>query len=258
MIEEIESARWKLTPGFDMDAGVSLAATSRIARAFDLGSVAANNPWCSFAVFDGKGEWSSAKDAKNHAEAALSPTIAYCKPKTGTFEVPLAFGLTGDVRSRWGTFEEGEGDTKKTVEGNQSVAGIGLTLLLPSAPSWLQGFEVTASYYQVIDSEGDLTAPEALDIDHLQARLKSRILPLLQTKRFKEVALVLDGRASRALEGLDKGELEYYTSLALEVGSKKTAATVRWESGKEVGFDYDKKIVFGVLLRLLGLEPGGS
>jgi hypothetical protein len=254
MIEEVESARFKLTPGFDIETGASLSATSRIAHAFDLGGIRINNPWHAFAVFDGKGEWSSAADAKNHAEAALSPTVAYLF-QTG---IPFAVGLTADLRSRWGTFEEGEGDQKKTVEGNQIVAGAGFTVLVPSPPSWLEGVELTAAYYQVIDSEGDLSAPETLDVDHLQARLKSRLLPFVNFKPLKSVALVVDGRASRALQGPDEGDFEYYTSLALEVGSKKTAATVRWESGKEVGFKYDEKLVLGVLLRLLGVGRGGS
>lgn len=252
MIEEVESARFKLTPGFDIETGASVSATSRIAHAFNLGGIRPDNPWHAFAVFDGKGEWSSAADAKNHAEAALSPTVAYL------FPAKVALGLTVDLRSRWGTFEEGEGDQKKTAEGNQTVAGAGLTFLVPSPPSWLEGVELTAAYYQVIDSEGDLSTPDTLDVDHLQARLKSRLVPFVNFKPLKSVALVVDGRASRALQGPDEGDFEYYTSLALEVGSKKTAATVRWESGKEVGFKYDEKLVLGVLLRLLGVGSGGS
>jgi hypothetical protein len=257
MLEEIEDARWKLTPGFDVETGLGLSATSRIAHAFDIGDAdrVTDNPWCSFAVFDGKGEFSSAQDATNHAEGVLSSTIAYCRRTPGTFKVPVAVGLTADFRSKWGTFEEGEGDQKKTFEGNQSIVGAGLTVLMPSPPSWLKGLEFTTAYYRVIDSEGDLPVAEDLDIDHLQARLKSKVAPF-DNLLLKEVAFIIDGRASWPLEGANKDDVEYYTSLALEIGSGKTAGTVRWERGKEVGFEYDRKLVLGVILRLLG--AGGS
>lgn len=258
MVEEVENARFKLTPGFDAETGVSLAATSRIAHAFDIGGT--GSPWCSFAVFDGKGELSSAEDATNHAEAALSSTVAYCRTRKGTsgvpVEVPLVVGLTADFRSKWGRFEEGKGDQKMTLKGNQSIVGAGLTVLFPTAPAWLDSFELTGAYYTVVDSKGNLTVPKELDADHVQARLKSRLLPFPDNsnKLLKDVALVVDGRASWPQGGAaGNDDVEYYTSLALEIGSGKTAGTVRWEKGKEVGFKYDQKLVVGVIFRLLGL-----
>jgi hypothetical protein len=256
MLEDVEAARWKLTPGFDVETGVNLSATSRVAHAFDLGGTRVDNPWCSFAVFDGKGELSSAQDAKNHAEAALSSTVAYCRRRPGTLDkVPLVVGLTGDFRNKWGKFEEGTGAHKKTVEGNQSLFGAGLTVLTPSAPAWVKGFQFTAAYYTVVDSDGTLSAPKELDVEHLQARLNSRLVPFgtSKTQILKDLAFVLDGRASWPMEGADK-DVVYYQSVALEIGKGKTAGTVRWENGKEVGFQYDKKLVVGVIFRLLGLE----
>jgi hypothetical protein len=255
MLEDVEAARWKLTPGFDVETGVNLSATSRIAHAFDLGGVRKDNPWCSFAVFDGKGELSSARDARNHAEAALSSTVAYCRRRPDTIdEVPLVVGLTGDFRNKWGQFEEGTGAQKKTVEGNQSIFGAGLTVLTPSAPDWVKGFQFTAAYYTVVDSDGTLSAPKELDVEHIQARLNSRLIPFGTSKLqvLKDMALVVDGRASWPMEGADK-DVVYYQSLALEIGKGKTAGTVKWENGKEVGFDYDKKLVVGVIFRLLGI-----
>lgn len=258
MVEEVENARFKLTPAFDVETGVSMSATSRIAHAFDIGGT--GSPWCSFAVFDGKGEFSSAEDATNHAEAALSSTMAYCRTRTGTsgtpVEVPFVFGLTADVRSKWGSFEEGEGDEQTTLKGNQLIAGAGLTMLFPTAPSWLDAFELTAAYYTVVDSGGNLTVPEELEVDHIQARLKSRLLPFPNNSNqiLKDIALVVDGRASWPQGGAAvEDNVEYYTSLGLEIGSGKTAGTIRWERGKEVGFEYDRKLVVGVLLRFLGL-----
>lgn len=259
MVEEVEKARWKLTPGFDVETGVSMSATSRIAHAFDIGGT--DSPWCSFAVFDGKGEFSSAEDATNHAEAALSSTMAYCRTRPGTsgvpVEVPVVVGLTADFRSKWGSFKEGKGDQQKTLKGNQSIVGAGFTMLFPTAPSWLASFELTAAYYTVVDSEGDLTVSKELDVDHIQARLKSRLVPFPDNSNqlLKDIGLVVDGRASWPQGGAaEKDDVEYYTSLALEIGSGKTAGTVRWERGKEVGFKYDRKLVVGVLLRLLGAE----
>ena len=259
MVEEVESARWKLTPGFDVETGVSMSATSRIAHAFDIGGAA--SPWCSFAVFDGKGEFSSADDATNHAEASLSSTMAYCRTRRGAhkepLEVPLVVGLTADFRSKLGSFKEGKGDKQTTLKGNQSILGAGFTMLFPTHPAWLDGFELTAAYYRVVDSEGNLTVSEDLDVDHIQARLKSRLVPFPENsnKLLKDIGLVVDGRASWPQGGSAKNDdLEYYTSLALEIGSGKAAGTVRWERGKEVGFEYDRKLVVGVLLRLLGVE----
>lgn len=265
MQAQIEDAYFDVAPGFDVEntaeAAPSLSATSRIARAWDLfGPPSPETSWCSFTVFDGKGEWSETEDAKNHAEAALSGTIHNCKVRrdevSGAFSAPkVVFGITGDLRSKWGTFENGEGEQRTTVEGNQVLLGGGLVMEVLSAPKWLEVEEIMAGYYHVLDAEGDLPVPEDLDVDHLQGRLKFRVQPFIDKadSPLHGLALVADGRVSWALDGPDEGEDEYYASLALEMGRDKTAATLRWETGEEAGFEYDQRLVLGVLFRLFGI-----
>lgn len=272
MRKKVEDAYFDVAPGFDIDTlegSPSLSATSRIARAFDFGRAPSpETRWCSFGVFDGKGEWTDDEAAKNHAEAALSGTLHNCKVRqiegaggTILFKEPtIVYGFTADLRSKWGTFEEGEGDQLQRVEGNQVLLGAGFTAVPYTLPAWVELEELTAAYYQVLDAEGDLPVPEELDADHLQARVKSRFLPFVAKKDslFHNFALVVDGRASWALDGPEEGDVEYYTSLAIEMGKDKMVGTIRWESGKEVGFDYDQKLVLGMLFRLFGADTGGG
>jgi hypothetical protein len=280
MLEAVEKARFKLVPAIDANTGLSIAATSRIARAFEIGRPSQPNhlnPWCAFAVFDAKAEWSTAEDATNYAQGSFSSTVAYCrpvrtvalarstlalsanpneKPETEPVKVPFALGLTAEIRARWGEFKEGQGAQEKTTKGNQEVFGGGLTLLLPTPPSWIEGLNLTAAYYTVIGSDGDLSVAEDLNADHVQGRLNTRLLPFIgsENETVKSIAIVVDSRASTKVSGSDQGLFEFFNSVGFEIGKGKTAATIRWEKGKEIGFKYDRKLVFGVILRILGVS----
>lgn len=190
------------------------------------------------------------------ATKADNDSIARFNRECGRITVPstrFAVALIGEAQYRYGQYDIGG----VRHDANQLLFGGGVRVFLPGAtrsPLFREWPRLTVSYYSVADSaRSTLPDPEAFELDTIAADAKVRMrIPMPGTPwGSSPVRLDLDLRASRPTEGPNQ-DWEFFREyqLAIEVGREwKPALTYR--SGEDKGLQYDRQIIFGVLLELL-------
>jgi len=233
-LEAVDST-FTLAPGVDVDSGASLSMV--VKKGWGIGNTPSN--WVRYVAFDAKGEGTTSTEGSDHAETSLVGEY-FCCARPGRWDGGGLVSLQG----KWGELASGEGSAAEVHSGNQLLGRLGL-----SARWSGNGTEARTAVTRnwVLDSSGDLPLPKDLDKDHWQWTLDFSAGPKA-AGGLGYVELTGGGRVSWTDDWDPYGYLALVLRRELE---GKTALTVRFESGKDPGFDYDQKLVLGILLDLL-------
>lgn len=161
-----------------------------------------------------------------------------------------AVGFYPDILYRFGEYEvEGE-----RVRANQLITGIAARLFVPgtSKSEWFREWpRLSFGYYDVSEVEDPtLPLPEGIEEDLIKASGKiSMRLPMLGGSSVATSPLHLDieASASRATSGPeDDWHVRRQLQLSYDTGDKILPA-LTYRSGSDVGLEYDKQVILGLL-----------
>ena len=182
-----------------------------------------------------------------------------------------AGGVSGDLKARYGTFK----NNSALQKANQVLVGGSLYLVL--SKDWSLGNVVadeiwprlTETYYHPIENHGTagLDLPQGIKANYLQTEFSTGLGLGPQNNAAGAapaypVSFDITYDGSQPTSGNDRAwqslwKLQLSTTL-LKKWAGNVQPTVTYTTGKNGGFDYDKQVLIGILVKLFDPEQTGS
>ena len=163
----------------------------------------------------------------------------------------MTFGAFGDVRYRYGTFNE----ANSPQHANQAILGGGLSAIVVTPASWAwvrQWPRFSAGYYTVKQTHTSIVSiPSDITADYLQASAATQLnlgaLVRMDDKRNDyRFRIDMSAKESKPTSGSDQSWNGLYSiALLANVGSSWKPA-ISFQTGREGGLKYDRQLILGV------------
>lgn len=259
---------FKFTFGLQEKGGVGASLKGQDVRLLGGGASHAT-----FVISAVDAHWDSKADSPDQAMVSLKPGMVLFRPKAGLF---YDLAATLDVSQRFGQFKTTD---DKTGNVSQTLAGVNVIwiprifhrLVEPEeidedediADCWFEEKgcpkvkaipldmppTVTFTYYRAFNESTDVAAlPKGIESDKIIGRF-SGDLPIVRGSR---VRVIFDLSATKPTSGVDR-DLQKKAELALGVRMAKFTPIIKYVTGEEGGFKYDRQVLLGLLWRFVGL-----
>lgn len=213
-------------------------------------------------------------DSPDQAIVSVKPGIVLFTPKGGLF---YDLAATVEVGQRFGEFKTTAGDVENV---SQTLAGVSVIWI----PKWFQKMvrtkdiseetilpdcvftpegckvvkipldappKVTFTYYRAFnESTATAALPQGIDADKIIGKLAGD-LPVVRKLRYP-IRFVFDLSATKPTTGAER-DLETKVDVGIGVRLKQFTPLLRYVTGEEGGFKYDKQVLLGLLWRFAGL-----